>query len=168
MVSHLCVWSHWKWDKFNHFNWSKILTFSLSTMVSKIFAMPPSGKFPTITLERLVLNWWFPGPTENHSNNNNNNNNKNNNFLHRLAFACLYTHFWTQNFLTNITGSTLFEKHLTHRLFTCYVLNFTANNYIAPTQMQFCHIPNNGLPKRKPSKTTSNNNLETNYREQNK
>ena len=138
MVSHLCVWSHWKWDKFNHFNWSKILTFSLSTMASKIFAVPASEKFPTITLERLVLNYWCPGPTENHSNkinnsNNNNNNNKNHNFLHRLAFAFLYTHFWTQNFLTNITGSTLFEKHLSHRLFTSYVLYFTANNYIAPT-----------------------------------
>ena len=33
--------------------------------------------------------------------------------------------------------------------------------------MQFCYIPNNGLPKIKPSKTTSNN-PETNYREQNK
>lgn len=39
---------------------------------------------------------------------------------------------------------------------------------IFPAQMPFCHIPNNGLPKIKPSKTTSNNNPETNYREQNK
>ena len=37
---------------------------------------------------------------------------------------------------------------------------------IFPAQMPFCHIPNNGLPKIKPSKTISVNNPATNYREQ--
>ena len=43
--------------KFDHFNLSKIPTFSLSTMVSKIFdAMLSSEKFLTMPLELLVLN----------------------------------------------------------------------------------------------------------------
>ena len=43
--------------KFDQFNWSKILTFSLSAMVGKIFyAMPTSEKFLTTPLELLDLN----------------------------------------------------------------------------------------------------------------
>ena len=39
---------------------------------------------------------------------------------------------------------------------------------ISSREMLFHHIPNNGLPTIKPSKTTAINKCETNYTEQNK
>ena len=39
---------------------------------------------------------------------------------------------------------------------------------ISPPQTLFHHIPNNGLPRIQPSKSSTVNNRETNYREQNK
>ena len=53
-------YSEWHYAKFDHFKYSKISKFSLSTMVAN--SKPSSEKCIATALKLVALNWWLSGP----------------------------------------------------------------------------------------------------------